>query len=174
MGQNPCLPVHRGEIQARNLGMAVEVWSEEGTASRGDPRARGLGGTRMHARSLGVASPGPLCLRGAAPVTCRLTSFQPGLTATRLPVPSPRQPAPLRVGWAGQASSCTPASRPRQPDAPTWTRPPGGSRDRLLLCSQQWPLAINQQSPSVPSATQGPVQVHRLAGQSRLHAAAII
>lgn len=33
MGQNVCLPVYRGEIQARNLGMAVEAWDEEGTAS---------------------------------------------------------------------------------------------------------------------------------------------
>uniref|UniRef100_A0A8C6PZX3 Acetoacetyl-CoA synthetase n=1 Tax=Nothobranchius furzeri TaxID=105023 RepID=A0A8C6PZX3_NOTFU len=27
MGQNPTVPVHRGEIQSRNLGMAVEAWS---------------------------------------------------------------------------------------------------------------------------------------------------
>lgn len=27
------LPVYKGEIQAPNLGMAVEVWNEEGTAS---------------------------------------------------------------------------------------------------------------------------------------------
>lgn len=33
MGQNPSLPVYKGEIQARNLGMAVEAWNEEGTAS---------------------------------------------------------------------------------------------------------------------------------------------
>lgn len=30
MGQNPTLPVHRGEIQSRNLGMAVECWDEDG------------------------------------------------------------------------------------------------------------------------------------------------
>uniref|UniRef100_A0AAY4BRJ2 Acetoacetyl-CoA synthetase n=1 Tax=Denticeps clupeoides TaxID=299321 RepID=A0AAY4BRJ2_9TELE len=30
MGQNVTIPVHRGEIQARNLGMAVEAWSTEG------------------------------------------------------------------------------------------------------------------------------------------------
>ena len=30
VGQNPSIPVYRGEIQARNLGMAVEVWNEEG------------------------------------------------------------------------------------------------------------------------------------------------
>ena len=29
-GQNPALPVYRGEIQARNLGMAVECWRETG------------------------------------------------------------------------------------------------------------------------------------------------
>lgn len=29
-GQNPTLPVHRGEIQARNLAMAVECWNESG------------------------------------------------------------------------------------------------------------------------------------------------
>ena len=29
-GQNPVVPVFRGEIQARNLGMAVECWNEEG------------------------------------------------------------------------------------------------------------------------------------------------
>ncbi|XP_058512711.1 acetoacetyl-CoA synthetase isoform X2 [Ochotona princeps] len=32
MGHNPSIPVHRGEIQARNLAMAVEAWSEEGRA----------------------------------------------------------------------------------------------------------------------------------------------
>lgn len=32
MGHNPSVPVHRGEIQARNLAMAVEAWSEEGDA----------------------------------------------------------------------------------------------------------------------------------------------
>uniref|UniRef100_A0A8C4NUZ3 Acetoacetyl-CoA synthetase n=1 Tax=Dicentrarchus labrax TaxID=13489 RepID=A0A8C4NUZ3_DICLA len=30
MGQNPTVPVYRGEIQSRNLGMAVEAWSIEG------------------------------------------------------------------------------------------------------------------------------------------------
>ncbi|XP_043966944.1 acetoacetyl-CoA synthetase [Gambusia affinis] len=30
MGQNPTVPVYRGEIQSRNLGMAVEAWSTEG------------------------------------------------------------------------------------------------------------------------------------------------
>lgn len=30
MGQNSSVPVYKGEIQARNLGMAVEAWSEEG------------------------------------------------------------------------------------------------------------------------------------------------
>ena len=29
-GQNPTVPVYRGEIQTRNLGMAVESWSDEG------------------------------------------------------------------------------------------------------------------------------------------------
>ena len=32
-GQNPALPVHRGEIQARNLGMAVECWNEDGEST---------------------------------------------------------------------------------------------------------------------------------------------
>ncbi|KAM9056373.1 acetoacetyl-CoA synthetase isoform 2-T2 [Megaptera novaeangliae] len=36
MGQNPSIPVYRGEIQARNLGMAVEVWNEEGKAVWGE------------------------------------------------------------------------------------------------------------------------------------------
>lgn len=36
MGQNPTLPVYKGEIQARNLGMAVEVWNEQGTAVWGE------------------------------------------------------------------------------------------------------------------------------------------
>uniref|UniRef100_A0A8C6PZA3 Acetoacetyl-CoA synthetase n=1 Tax=Nothobranchius furzeri TaxID=105023 RepID=A0A8C6PZA3_NOTFU len=37
MGQNPTVPVHRGEIQSRNLGMAVEAWSLDGKSftSRG-------------------------------------------------------------------------------------------------------------------------------------------
>ncbi|XP_061674054.1 acetoacetyl-CoA synthetase [Syngnathoides biaculeatus] len=30
MGQNPTVPVYRGEIQTRNLGMAVEAWNFEG------------------------------------------------------------------------------------------------------------------------------------------------
>lgn len=29
-GQNPTLPVHRGEVQYRNLGMAVECWDING------------------------------------------------------------------------------------------------------------------------------------------------
>ena len=29
-GQNPVLPVYRGEIQARNLAMGVECWNEDG------------------------------------------------------------------------------------------------------------------------------------------------
>ncbi|XP_036292779.1 acetoacetyl-CoA synthetase-like [Pipistrellus kuhlii] len=36
MGQNVCLPVYRGEIQARNLGMAVEAWDEAGRAVWGE------------------------------------------------------------------------------------------------------------------------------------------
>lgn len=31
-GQNPTVPVYRGEIQTRNLGMAVESWNNEGEA----------------------------------------------------------------------------------------------------------------------------------------------
>ncbi|XP_068680491.1 acetoacetyl-CoA synthetase-like isoform X1 [Montipora foliosa] len=31
-GQNPTVPVYRGEIQTRNLGMAVESWNHEGEA----------------------------------------------------------------------------------------------------------------------------------------------
>uniref|UniRef100_UPI0037E76465 acetoacetyl-CoA synthetase n=1 Tax=Semicossyphus pulcher TaxID=241346 RepID=UPI0037E76465 len=30
MGQNPTVPVYRGEIQTRNLGMAIEAWSLDG------------------------------------------------------------------------------------------------------------------------------------------------
>lgn len=30
MGQNPTVPVYRGEIQTRNLGMPVEAWSPDG------------------------------------------------------------------------------------------------------------------------------------------------
>ncbi|XP_076006898.1 acetoacetyl-CoA synthetase [Genypterus blacodes] len=30
MGQNPTVPVYRGEIQTRNLGMAIEAWSCDG------------------------------------------------------------------------------------------------------------------------------------------------
>ena len=29
-GQNPTVPVYRGEIQTRNLGMAVESWNDDG------------------------------------------------------------------------------------------------------------------------------------------------
>lgn len=29
-GQNPTVPVYRGELQSRNLGMAVQCWSEDG------------------------------------------------------------------------------------------------------------------------------------------------
>lgn len=30
MGHNVTIPVYKGEIQARNLGMAVEAWNDEG------------------------------------------------------------------------------------------------------------------------------------------------
>lgn len=33
-GQNPTLPVYKGEIQSRNLGMAIESWSEDGMKTR--------------------------------------------------------------------------------------------------------------------------------------------
>ncbi|XP_059532235.1 acetoacetyl-CoA synthetase isoform X2 [Myotis daubentonii] len=36
MGQNVSLPVYKGEIQARNLGMAVEAWDEAGRAVWGE------------------------------------------------------------------------------------------------------------------------------------------
>ncbi|XP_060763557.1 acetoacetyl-CoA synthetase isoform X2 [Neoarius graeffei] len=36
MGQNLTVPVYKGEIQARNLGMAVEAWSPEGKAVWGE------------------------------------------------------------------------------------------------------------------------------------------
>ncbi|KAK2845308.1 hypothetical protein Q7C36_010162 [Tachysurus vachellii] len=36
MGQNHTVPVYRGEIQARNLGMAVEAWSPEGKVVWGE------------------------------------------------------------------------------------------------------------------------------------------
>ena len=29
-GQNPTVPVYRGELQSRNLGMAVECWDTDG------------------------------------------------------------------------------------------------------------------------------------------------
>ena len=29
-GQNPTVPVYRGEIQSRNLGMAMECWDDNG------------------------------------------------------------------------------------------------------------------------------------------------
>ena len=29
-GQNPTLPVYKGEIQSRNLGMAMECWNLNG------------------------------------------------------------------------------------------------------------------------------------------------
>ncbi|XP_038056888.1 acetoacetyl-CoA synthetase-like [Patiria miniata] len=31
-GQNPTVPVYRGELQSRNLGMAIECWNHEGKA----------------------------------------------------------------------------------------------------------------------------------------------
>jgi acetoacetyl-CoA synthetase len=34
---NPCLPVYRGEIQCRGLGMKVDVLDEDGRALRGEP-----------------------------------------------------------------------------------------------------------------------------------------
>ncbi|XP_010602834.1 acetoacetyl-CoA synthetase [Fukomys damarensis] len=36
MGHNTSVPVYKGEIQARNLAMAVEAWNEEGRAVWGD------------------------------------------------------------------------------------------------------------------------------------------
>ena len=37
VGGNPMLPVWRGEIQCRSLGMAVEVWNSTGAPVRGEP-----------------------------------------------------------------------------------------------------------------------------------------
>lgn len=34
---NPCLPVFKGELQCRGLGMAVEFWNEEGNPLQGEP-----------------------------------------------------------------------------------------------------------------------------------------
>uniref|UniRef100_A0A670KJR2 Acetoacetyl-CoA synthetase n=1 Tax=Podarcis muralis TaxID=64176 RepID=A0A670KJR2_PODMU len=36
MGQNVSIPVYKGEIQARNLGMAVEAWNDEGKPVLGE------------------------------------------------------------------------------------------------------------------------------------------
>ncbi|KAE8634946.1 hypothetical protein XENTR_v10002482 [Xenopus tropicalis] len=36
MGQNVSVPVYKGEIQARHLGMAIEAWNEEGEAVLGE------------------------------------------------------------------------------------------------------------------------------------------
>ncbi|XP_043571740.1 acetoacetyl-CoA synthetase isoform X1 [Chiloscyllium plagiosum] len=36
MGQNFTIPVYRGEIQARNLGMGVEIWNDEGNVLWGE------------------------------------------------------------------------------------------------------------------------------------------
>lgn len=62
MGQNPTLPVYKGEIQGLNLGMAVEVWNEEGRASpaAASPAAQHGGHVEARGRLLGVSSPGPL------------------------------------------------------------------------------------------------------------------
>ncbi|XP_035299237.1 acetoacetyl-CoA synthetase isoform X2 [Cricetulus griseus] len=59
MGQNSCIPVYKGEIQARNLGMAVEAWDEEGIWAHGDycrinPKT---GGIVMLGRSDGTLNP---------------------------------------------------------------------------------------------------------------------
>lgn len=44
VGQNPTVPVYRGEIQTRNLGMAVESWNDEGVWGNPPLMAyRGLG-----------------------------------------------------------------------------------------------------------------------------------
>ncbi|HEU5398173.1 MAG TPA: acetoacetate--CoA ligase, partial [Gammaproteobacteria bacterium] len=34
---NPTLPVYPGELQCRGLGMAVEIWDEDGRSLRGEP-----------------------------------------------------------------------------------------------------------------------------------------
>uniref|UniRef100_A0A4W2HW62 Acetoacetyl-CoA synthetase n=1 Tax=Bos indicus x Bos taurus TaxID=30522 RepID=A0A4W2HW62_BOBOX len=59
MGQNPSIPVYKGEIQARNLGMAVEAWNEQGVWAHGDycrinPKT---GGIVMLGRSDGTLNP---------------------------------------------------------------------------------------------------------------------
>ncbi|XP_050002452.1 acetoacetyl-CoA synthetase isoform X2 [Alexandromys fortis] len=59
MGQNSSIPVYKGEIQARNLGMAVEAWNEEGVWAHGDycrinPKT---GGIVMLGRSDGTLNP---------------------------------------------------------------------------------------------------------------------
>ena len=33
----PILPVHRGELQCRGLGMAVDVWNDNGESIRNEP-----------------------------------------------------------------------------------------------------------------------------------------
>ncbi|XP_024901264.1 acetoacetyl-CoA synthetase [Pteropus alecto] len=59
MGQNPTLPVYKGEIQGPNLGMAVEVWNEEGVWAQSDycrinPKT---GGIVVLGRSDGMLNP---------------------------------------------------------------------------------------------------------------------
>ncbi|KAM9394106.1 acetoacetyl-CoA synthetase isoform 2-T2 [Pholidichthys leucotaenia] len=59
MGQNPAVPVYRGEIQTRNLGMAVEAWNLDGVWAHGDyckinPKT---GGIVMLGRSDGTLNP---------------------------------------------------------------------------------------------------------------------
>ena len=39
-GQNPTVPVYRGEIQSRNLGMAMHCWNDEGTYGRVEYHSR--------------------------------------------------------------------------------------------------------------------------------------
>ncbi|KAA8592602.1 hypothetical protein FQN60_018057 [Etheostoma spectabile] len=59
MGQNPTVPVYRGEIQTRNLGIAVEAWGLDGVWAHGDyckinPKT---GGIVMLGRSDGTLNP---------------------------------------------------------------------------------------------------------------------
>lgn len=176
MGQNPTLPVYKGEIQARNLGMAVEVWNEQGTASLAaatpGPRRGGRVGARGPGRLLGVGSPGSLCLSGEQTAVPR-ASFD----SAQAPRPQPPSACPPEVWEFGELGAQGRqvvgrhpsfwASLPGQPDALTLTMDAltltmdalgagfsAGLR-RLLLCSLQRLSAVNQQSPPPAASRAG-------------------
>ncbi len=80
---NPLLPVYRGELQCRGLGMAVEALDDDGKPVRGEPgelsacspsrRCRSASGTTRTARNTARPTSTRCPTSGATATTCEIT-----------------------------------------------------------------------------------------------------